>query len=118
MMDDLGIGRDSVLEEPDLPTIVKIGAAQCSHRGVQQMIRFALEDSTRLDSVSEAKLLDTELDDADGVLICDINKGILTLAYSERTDECSTFPCKPVVIDPRRCDNVAIYRGTTELTPN
>jgi len=84
MTDNQGIGRDSLLEEPARPTIVKerlLGAAQSAQRGIQQMLRVDREDLMPLDPAVEAKLLtrlDIELQNADGVLVCDINKGLLT----------------------------------------
>jgi D-beta-D-heptose 7-phosphate kinase / D-beta-D-heptose 1-phosphate adenosyltransferase len=124
MADDQGIGRDSLLEEPNRPTIVKerlLGAAQSARRGVQQMLRVDREDLTPLDPAAEAKLLarlDVELENADGVLVCDINKGLLTPRLLHEIIQAARSRNKPLVIDPRRCDDFSIYRGATALTPN
>jgi D-beta-D-heptose 7-phosphate kinase / D-beta-D-heptose 1-phosphate adenosyltransferase len=124
MLDHEGIGRNSLFEEPGRPTIVKerlLGAAQSSHRGVQQMLRVDREDSTPMNPVVEAKLvaqLDTELENADGVLVCDINKGLLTAHFLHELIRTARTRNKPVVIDPRRCNDFSIYRGATALTPN
>jgi len=124
MADGHGIGRDSLLEDPGRPTIVKerlLGAAQSSQRGVQQMLRVDREDSTPLGPAAQAKLLarlDTEVDKADGVLVCDINKGLLTPHFLNEIIRAARSRDKPVVIDPRRCDDFSIYRGATALTPN
>ena len=122
--DDQGIGRDSLIEEPDRPTIVKerlLGAAQSAQRGIQQMLRVDREDSTPLDPAAEAKLLarlDVELENSDGLLVCDINKGLLTPRLLNEVIQATRSRNKPVVIDPRRCDDFSIYRGATALTPN
>jgi D-beta-D-heptose 7-phosphate kinase / D-beta-D-heptose 1-phosphate adenosyltransferase len=122
--DDQGIGHDSLLEEPDRPTIVKerlLGAAQSARRGIQQMLRVDREDLTPLHPAAEAKLLarlDAELEDADGVLVSDINKGLLTPRLLREIIQATRSRSKPLVIDPRRCDDFSIYRGATALTPN
>jgi len=124
MTDNQGIGRDSLLEEPARPTIVKerlLGAAQSAQRGIQQMLRVDREDLMPLDPAVEAKLLtrlDIELQNADGVLVCDINKGLLTPRLLTEIIRATRSRNKPVVIDPRCCDDFSIYRGATALTPN
>jgi D-beta-D-heptose 7-phosphate kinase/D-beta-D-heptose 1-phosphate adenosyltransferase len=124
MADELGIGRRSLLEEPQRPTIVKerlLGAAQSAQRGIQQLLRVDSEDPRPLDAEIEAKLLarlDEEVESADGVLVCDINKGLLTHRFLDAIIRVTRSQNKPVVIDPRRFDDFSIYRGATALTPN
>jgi D-beta-D-heptose 7-phosphate kinase / D-beta-D-heptose 1-phosphate adenosyltransferase len=124
MADGHGIGRDSLLEDPGRPTIVKerlLGAAQSSQRSIQQMLRVDREDSTPLGSAVQAKLLERlkrELDQADGVLVCDINKGLLARHFLNEIIRTARTREIPVVIDPRRCNDFSIYRGATALTPN
>lgn len=124
MADGHRIGRDSLLEDPGRPTIVKerlLGATQSSQRSIQQMLRVDREDSTPLGSAAQAKLLERlnkELDQADGVLVCDINKGLLAPAFLHEIIRTARTREIPVVIDPRRCNDFSIYRGATALTPN
>jgi D-beta-D-heptose 7-phosphate kinase / D-beta-D-heptose 1-phosphate adenosyltransferase len=124
MLDSQAIGRDSLFVEPSRPTIVKerlLGAAQSSHRGVQQMLRVDREDSKPMYPVMEAKLLarlDTEITNSDCVLVCDINKGLLTENFLHELIRTARTRKKPVIIDPRRCNDFSIYQGATALTPN
>jgi D-beta-D-heptose 7-phosphate kinase/D-beta-D-heptose 1-phosphate adenosyltransferase len=119
-----GLGCDSLLQVPGRPTIVKeriLGAAQSAQRGVQQMLRVDREDVTPVDRETEAALLrrlDLEIDAADGVLVCDIDKGVLTARLLAETIRLARRQQKPVIVDPRRTDDFSIYRGATALTPN
>ena len=121
---ELGIGCDSLLEVVDRPTIVKerlLGAAQSAQRGIQQMLRVDREDATPLDpSLEDALLarLGGELDAADGVLVCDIDKGLLTPRLLSEIIRIARSRHKPVVVDPRRASDFSIYRGAAVLAPN
>ena len=124
IVEELGLRSNSLLEMPDRCTIVKermLGATQSAGRGVQQMLRVDREDSTPLDRTTEAALLaslDSEIDNADGVLICDINKGVLTPRLLNEIIRLACLQQKPVIVDPRLTDDFSIYRGATALTPN
>ena len=119
-----GLECDSVLEVAARPTTVKeriLGAAQHAQRGVQQMLRVDREDPTPLDRTTEAALLNKlgrEIDAADGVLVCDINKGLLTETLLSQTIRLARNQKKPVIIDPRLTNDFSIYRGATAFTPN
>jgi D-beta-D-heptose 7-phosphate kinase/D-beta-D-heptose 1-phosphate adenosyltransferase len=119
-----GLRCDGLLEVPGRPTIVKermLGAAQSAQRGVQQMLRVDREEVTPLDRETEAALLSRlgpEIEAADGVLVCDLDKGVLTARLLAETIRVARHQQKPVIIDPRRTDDFSIYRGATALTPN
>jgi D-beta-D-heptose 7-phosphate kinase / D-beta-D-heptose 1-phosphate adenosyltransferase len=121
---ELGIGCDSLFEVAGRPTIVKerlLGAAQSAQRGIQQMLRVDREDATPLDRTTEEVLLAGlrgELDAADGVLVCDIDKGVLTSRLLSEMIRIARSQRKPVVVDPRRASDFSMYRGATVLTPN
>jgi len=121
---ELGIGCDSLLEVVGRPTIVKerlLGAAQAAQRGVQQMLRVDREDATPLERTTEEVLLARlpgELDASDGVLVCDIDKGVLTPRVLSEMIRIARNQGKPVVVDPRRTSDFSMYRGATALTPN
>jgi D-beta-D-heptose 7-phosphate kinase / D-beta-D-heptose 1-phosphate adenosyltransferase len=121
---DLGIDCDSLFEVASRPTIVKerlLGAAQSAQRGIQQMLRVDREDARPLDRVTEEVLLariGDELDAADGVLVCDIDKGVLTPRLLGEMIRIARSQRKPVIVDPRRASDFSIYRGATVLTPN
>src|SRR6202158_6118814 len=82
----LGIGTRSLVIDPDRPTIVKqrmLGSVQSANRATQQLLRVDEEDPRPLsparESAMKARIAD-ELKRADGVLVSDINKGLLTPA--------------------------------------
>ncbi len=120
----LEIDTRSIVIDPLRPTTVKerfLGSVQSSNRATQQLLRVDEEEIRPLAFAAEQSLidrLDVELDRADGVLISDINKGVLTprllRALIERAGERGT----PVFVDPRLTDDFSIYRGATVITPN
>ena len=81
---DLGIGTRAMLTDPERPTIVKermLGSVQSANRATQQLLRVDEEDPTPLRVARERELIANfrrELREADGVLISDIDKGLLT----------------------------------------
>jgi rfaE bifunctional protein kinase chain/domain len=83
---DLGIDTRSILIDPDRPTIVKdrmLGSVQAAHRATQQLLRVDDEDPRPLEPARERELIaraNSELRNCDGVLISDIDKGMLTPA--------------------------------------
>src|SRR5215471_5305338 len=74
----------SLIEDPDRGTIVKermLGSVQAVHRGTQQLLRVDEEDASALRLARERQLIArvaAELPRADGVLVSDINKGLLS----------------------------------------
>ncbi|HJU10412.1 MAG TPA: PfkB family carbohydrate kinase, partial [Candidatus Binataceae bacterium] len=124
MAEGLGIGCDSLLAESGRSTIVKerlLGAVQSAERGIQQMLRVDREDLKPLQANTERALLrrlKDEIKATQGVLVCDINKGLLTQALLKEIIETAKRENKPVIIDPRRTTDFSIYRGATVLSPN
>ena len=121
---DLGINTRSILIDPDRPTIVKdrmLGSVQAANRATQQLLRVDEEDPTPLKPARERELiarLKAELRNCDGVLISDIDKGMLTAPVLRALIDGGRARGIPVIIDPRRTDDFSIYRGATALTPN
>jgi len=121
---DLGIGTRSILTDPDRPTIVKdrmLGSVQAANRATQQLLRVDEEDPSMLKPARERELisrLKSELRECDGVLISDIDKGMLTPAVLRALIEGGRARGIPVIVDPRRSEDFSIYRGATALTPN
>jgi D-beta-D-heptose 7-phosphate kinase/D-beta-D-heptose 1-phosphate adenosyltransferase len=124
MLRGLGVETQALVEDPSRPTIVKerlLGAVQSTRRAIQQLLRVDNEDSRPLNSAIEAQLLsrvEPELARADGVLVSDINKGVLTPAILHAIIEDGRRQGKPVIVDPRMADDFSIYRGAWALTPN
>ncbi len=120
----LGIGTRSLVVDPDRPTIVKqrmLGSVQSANRATQQLLRVDEEDPRPLSALREramkARIAD-EVTRADGVLVSDINKGLLTPGLLRALIDGANRRGIPIVIDPRLCDDYSIYRGATALTPN
>jgi D-beta-D-heptose 7-phosphate kinase/D-beta-D-heptose 1-phosphate adenosyltransferase len=98
-----------------------LGSVQSAHRGVQQMLRVDDEDPSPLSAAIEDALkehLKQELKRADGVLISDINKGLLSKEMLQAVIQGARKRKIPVVVDPRLTEDFSIYHGATALTPN
>src|SRR5271170_1666935 len=124
MFRDLGIGTKSLMIDPDRPTIVKermLGSVQSANRGTQQLLRVDEEDASPLSPSRERNLkarLKEELENSDGVLISDINKGLLTTGLLRALIDGAHRRGIPVIVDPRRTEDFSIYEGATAITPN
>jgi len=120
----LGIGTRSLVVDPDRPTIVKqrmLGSVQSANRATQQLLRVDEEDPRPLFPARERAMkvrIADELKRADGVLVSDINKGLLTPGLLRALIDGANRRNIPIVIDPRLCEDFSIYRGATALTPN
>jgi D-beta-D-heptose 7-phosphate kinase/D-beta-D-heptose 1-phosphate adenosyltransferase len=124
MFNDLGIDTRAIVVDSDRPTIVKermLGSVQSANRATQQLLRVDQEAPHALGPARERALcrhLERELTRADGVLISDINKGLLTPALLRRLIDGARRRGIPVVVDPRLTGDFSIYSGATALTPN
>jgi D-beta-D-heptose 7-phosphate kinase/D-beta-D-heptose 1-phosphate adenosyltransferase len=86
----------------------------------QQVVRIDREQTDPLTSEYEKKLceyVETILDQVDGILISDYNKGTLTLAVMERLLSLCLSRGKAVVVDPKGVDYKK-YRNALLITPN
>jgi D-beta-D-heptose 7-phosphate kinase/D-beta-D-heptose 1-phosphate adenosyltransferase len=124
MFRDLGIDTRALVVDSDRPTIVKermLGSVQSANRATQQLLRIDEEDSRPLSAGCERMLigrLREALKRADGVLVSDINKGLLTPGLLRALIDRAAARRIPIVIDPRLTDDFSIYRGATALNPN
>ena len=124
ILSDLRVDTRAIVVDPNRPTIVKerlLGSVQSAHRGTQQLLRVDDEDSSPLAPAIERELkehLAQELKRVDGVLISDINKGLLTPSLTAAIIDSARQRKVPVVIDPRLTEDFSLYRGATALTPN
>lgn len=124
MFRDLGIDTRTLIVDPDRPTIVKermLGAVQSANRATQQLLRVDDEDPRPLTPARE-RMLKARIKEAlarvDGVLVSDINKGLLTPVILRALIDGANRRKIPIIIDPRLTDDFSIYRGATALTPN
>jgi D-beta-D-heptose 7-phosphate kinase / D-beta-D-heptose 1-phosphate adenosyltransferase len=120
----LGIGMAAMLTDPGRPTTVKsrlLGSVQSANRATQQLLRVDEEDSLPLPPALERELIarmKRELAHVHGVLISDINKGLLTTNLLRAIIEGARKRKIPVIVDPRVTEDFSIYRGATAITPN
>jgi len=124
ILEGLGVGTRSVLEDDSRPTIVKermLGSVQTAHRGTQQLLRVDEELTYAISPGRESALkaaVARELKDADGVLISDLDKGVLTAGLLRALIDGARRRRIPVIVDPGRERDFTIYRGATAITPN
>ncbi len=124
LLEHCAVNPGALVEDPERPTIMKerlMGSVQSAQRATQQLLRVDHEDTRPLSEAVEnrfARQLEIELDRTDGVLVCDIGKGVLTPSLLRVLIEGARRRRKPVIIDPRRTADHSIYRGATALTPN
>ncbi len=120
----MGVVVRGLLADSGRATIVKermLGSVQAANRGTQQLLRVDEEDPSPLAAARERALRDryqAELGRADGVLVSDINKGILTPSLLSAIISGARRKRVPVIIDPRLCEDFSIYQGANVLTPN
>jgi len=120
----LGIGMRAMISDPGRPTTVKarlLGSVQSANRATQQLLRVDEEDSMPLAPAIERELIARmrrELPRVHGVLISDINKGLLTPNLLHAIIDGARQRKIPVIVDPRVTEDFSIYRGATAITPN
>lgn len=120
----LGIGTRAMLTDQDRPTIVKtrfLGSVQAAGRGIQQLLRVDDEMEGRPSPALEREMiarLRRELPRIDGILISDINKGVLTPRILSTLIQSGRRRKIPVIVDPRVSKDFSIYKGATAITPN
>ncbi len=120
----LDIGMRAMLTDPGRPTTVKarlLGSVQSANRATQQLLRVDEEDSLPLAPAIQRELiarLRSELPRVHGILISDINKGLLTPPLLNAIIRGARKRRLSVIVDPRLTDDFSIYRGATAITPN
>ncbi|HLX37142.1 MAG TPA: PfkB family carbohydrate kinase, partial [Candidatus Binataceae bacterium] len=120
----LGINLRAMLSDPGRPTTVKtrmLGSVQSANRATQQLLRVDEEDTLPLAPAVERDLISRikrELPRAHGVLVSDINKGLLTPNVLRAIIDGARKRKIPVIVDPRVTEDFSIYRGATAITPN
>ncbi|MCL5045057.1 MAG: bifunctional heptose 7-phosphate kinase/heptose 1-phosphate adenyltransferase [Deltaproteobacteria bacterium] len=120
----LGVETRSILSDRERPTIVKLrilGSVQSSTRATQQLLRVDEEELSPVSERSERRLIaraEVELQRCHGVLVSDLNKGLLTPALLRALIDGARQRSMAVIIDPRLDNDYSVYRGATALTPN
>lgn len=116
MVAGLGVETGAIVVDAARPTIEKTRMLS----GVQQMLRVDWEDPSPLYGAPLQAVLaaiPAAVAGADGVVLSDYGKGLLTPEVIARAIECARAACIPVLVDPKGND-FSRYRGATLITPN
>jgi D-beta-D-heptose 7-phosphate kinase/D-beta-D-heptose 1-phosphate adenosyltransferase len=112
----LGIGMRAMLTDPGRPTTVKarlLGSVQSANRATQQLLRVDEEETRPVSPSIERELIARmrrELARVHGVLISDINKGLLTTNLLRATIDSARKRKIPVIVDPRLTEDFHLSR--------
>ena len=110
------IDAELVVTSSDRPTIKKSRIISKQ----QQLLRIDRENRNPIPKSVESKLIQnfkTALAKADGAIISDYNKGLLTKKLLREAISYAKKIGKPVVVDPKG-DSFAKYKGAGVVTPN
>jgi D-beta-D-heptose 7-phosphate kinase/D-beta-D-heptose 1-phosphate adenosyltransferase len=122
LLTDLDIDAAGVVADPDRPTSVKeryMGRAQDRHS--QQMIRVDYESREPVGAAVAQRLadaLESQVREADIVLVSDYDKGVCTPAVLRVAVAAARARGVRVIADPIRGGDYAKYRGCSSMTPN
>lgn len=122
LLSETGIDASAVLAEPGRPTTVKerfIGRA--ANRHPHQILRVDSEVQHPLSPTSEQLLIERllpRLAEFQMILVSDYAKGVCTPRLLRTIIDAAARANVPVVVDPARGADYAIYRGATTMTPN
>lgn len=122
LLTELNIDVAGVVPLADRPTTTKtrlVGLAQHRHR--QQLLRVDEEETCGLPH-EEAESLAVRacelIAKSDVVCIEDYGKGVVSEALAQAVIETAGKRGVPVLVDPARLSDYALYRGATVVTPN
>jgi D-glycero-beta-D-manno-heptose-7-phosphate kinase len=113
---DLGFPLDGLITDTSRPTTVKTRVIA----GSQQMLRLDHEVKHEISRETEARLLhelEAHLNDLDGIILEDYNKGVITRNVIHKTIELGRTRGIPVLVDPKS-QNFFEYQGCTVFKPN
>ncbi|HWP42585.1 MAG TPA: D-glycero-beta-D-manno-heptose-7-phosphate kinase [Blastocatellia bacterium] len=114
--DALGVRTDGLVTDPGRPTTLKTRII--AHN--QQVVRADRENRTAISSSVEDLLVDrfsNAIEEADGVVVSDYNKGLLTRRLLERALRRASERKLTVCLDPKS-RSFAHYQPVTVITPN
>lgn len=112
----LGIPTDSIVTDPDRPTISKTRVV--AHH--QQVVRIDREQDEKISGASLQAILEQiqeRIQQVDGIIIEDYGKGLIHPQLLKPVVAWAKKYKKIITVDPKQ-ENIAYYRGVTALTPN
>ena len=111
-----GIKSDGVVVDRTRPTTIKTRVVA----GSQQIVRFDRESSMDLSKDATERLLALVVERlrmADGVVISDYAKGVISKRVAQRIFPLARRQKKVIVVDPK-VHHLHLYKGATVVTPN
>lgn len=111
-----GVNTEGLIEDTSRPTIVK-KRIMAQH---QQLLRLDWEKKKNISENLETDIvraLKTRIDEVDGVILSDYDKGVLTENVAKEIIKIAREHKKIVIVDPKP-SNSKNYIGATSMTPN
>ena len=119
-----GVKEVAAFVDRDRPTTQKtsyIGHVQSASRAGQQILRVDHESRNAISDAVQKQVVafvERTLRKVDAVVISDYNKGLLSPLVLRSIIESGAKRHVPVLLDPNRGRDFALYRGVTAMTPN
>lgn len=116
LLDRANVNTDGLLTVPQRPTTWK-GRVIARH---QHVVRLDRETDEPLDETTIERLITNyaaKLADADGVILSDYGKGVVTEHLAAAVTARAKGAGKIVCVDPKE-NHFSLYRGVTSITPN
>jgi len=116
LLDEAGLSQNGMIEDTQRPTTAKTRVIARN----QHIVRIDKESKNNVDEKIENKILtlfEKFIDDADGVILQDYNKGVLTPNLIEQIIKTANKQNKIITVDPK-FDNFLSYSNVTVFKPN
>jgi D-beta-D-heptose 7-phosphate kinase/D-beta-D-heptose 1-phosphate adenosyltransferase len=123
-LEKAGVTTDGLQIETGRDTVVKtrmIGFVQSANRAAQHIMRMDEETANPLGEEVRSQLLgylSEKSAEFDAVLISDYDKGLVDADLVNTVVQAANKHEIPVLVDPRRSEDLSLYRGVTAITPN
>ncbi len=124
MLEKAGVDTEGLQVEPGRDTIVKtrmIGFVQSANRAAQHIMRVDEETIHPPQQKVRSVLLSYLRENCasfDAILVSDYNKGLIDSELVKVIVDTAGGGSVPVIVDPRRSEDLSLYRGVTSITPN
>ncbi len=116
LINEIGISDEGVFVDEDRPTTAKTRVIADS----QHVVRIDKESKQYLSRGMQSKLFNffkARIDEFDGIILQDYNKGVMTPSFIERVIELANKKKKLVTVDPK-FHNFFAYKNVTVFKPN
>lgn len=116
LINELGISDDGLFVDESRPTTAKTRVIADS----QHVVRIDKESKQYLNREMQSKLLEyfrANIDEFDGIILQDYNKGVLTPSFIEKVIEIANKKKKLITVDPK-FNNFFTYKNVTVFKPN